>query len=105
MFADDPPRITGLSSRVVNSGDTLTVATRSEHAITSVKFVAPMATTHSYDSNQRVVRADIVAQTATSVEVSVPADRNLMPPGPWMVFVTDDRNVPNRNAASVTLRD
>jgi hypothetical protein len=104
MFAANPPRITGLSSRVVDSGGTLTVATKSRHPIASVKFVAPLATTHSYDSNQRVVRADIVARTATSVEVTVPADRNLMPPGPWMVFVTDDRNVPNRNAASVSLR-
>jgi hypothetical protein len=92
-----------VSSRVLHAGDTLTVSTKSKHPIASVKFVAPMATTHSYDSNQRLVRADIVGRTATSVDVTVPTDRNLMPPGPWMVFVTDDRNVPNRNAASVTL--
>jgi hypothetical protein len=51
-----------------------------------------------------VVRGTIVRRKGKSIVVRVPGDRNLMPPGPWMVFVTDDRNVPNRNAASVTLR-
>ncbi len=58
------------------------------------QFVRPMSITHQMDSNMRLVDLPVVVQNGVAT-VSVPANRNLLPPGPYMLTVTDSDGVPS----------
>ena len=47
------------------------------------------------DRTQRLVDAPITARRAGELDVAVPAEANIAPPGWYMVFLTDDRGVPS----------
>jgi len=48
---------------------------------------APHVTTHSFNANQRLVDLEIRSQSAGTVRVRIPDNRNLVPPGHYMLFV------------------
>ena len=50
-------------------------------------LVRRAATTHTIDGDQRAVSLPIVSRTATSVRVRIPAQRAVIPAGPYMLFV------------------
>lgn len=54
----------------------------------------PMSVTHQMDSNMRLVDLPIVVNNGVAT-VSVPENNNLMPPGPYMLTVTDGDGVPS----------
>ena len=60
-----------------------------------VSLVKNCVTTHSLDSGQRVVDLDITAQGNSTLEATVPANRNLDPPGWYMLFLVDRQGVPS----------
>jgi hypothetical protein len=47
------------------------------------------ALTHLVDGDQRSVVVPIVSRTATTVTVQVPSSDNVVPPGPYMLFVNE----------------
>lgn len=59
-----------------------------------VQLMRPMSVTHQMDSNMRLVDLPVVVQNGVAT-VSVPSNRNLLPPGPYMLTVTDSDNVPS----------
>ena len=63
-------------------------------ALTSAVLIRPAAVTHSSDSNQRLVNLGI-STTANGINVSVPTNPNLTPPGWYMLFVNDANGVPS----------
>ena len=54
----------------------------------------PMSITHQMDSNMRLVDLPIVAQNGIAT-ASITANPNLLPPGPYMLTVTDSDGVPS----------
>lgn len=52
-------------------------------------------TTHSFDCEQRLVDLPIVTRSAESLRVAVPGNRNLAPPGWYMLFIVDTNGVPS----------
>jgi hypothetical protein len=61
-----------------------------------VVLVAPAATTHANDMNQRLVELAIVSRVAgKGVNVRLPADGTLAPPGYYMLFAIDDAGTPS----------
>jgi hypothetical protein len=58
-------------------------------------LIRPCVTTHSFDGSQRLVDLPIASQTAGKVRVQVPANRNLAPPGWYMLFVVNQGGVPS----------
>lgn len=104
MFKADPPSITGISTKALTYGATVTIKTSGVYPIKSVAFVTNKVDTHSGDSNQRTVPGTIVSQTATSVTVKITDNHNEMVPYAYMAFVLDSRGVPNRNAVGVILK-
>jgi hypothetical protein len=53
------------------------------------------ATTHSFDCEQRLVDLPIVTRNTTTLEIAVPGNPNLAPPGWYMLFVVDTKGVPS----------
>ncbi|GAA0619673.1 galactose oxidase-like domain-containing protein [Streptomyces crystallinus] len=66
-------------------------------SVKTARLIRPSATTHVTDIDQRSVALE-VAKTADGVRVTVPKNRNLVPPGWYMLFVTDGEGVPSRAA-------
>jgi len=59
-------------------------------------LIRPSATTHSMDTEQRLVDLPITGKrNGASVSVSGPTSRNLAPPGWYMLFLTDNTGTPS----------
>ena len=55
----------------------------------------PSASTHVTDVDQRSVKLDF-EKSGDKLTVSVPTNRNLVPSGWYMLFVTDDQGTPSK---------
>ena len=60
-----------------------------------VSLIRFCVTTHSYDTNQRLVDAPITSQKAGVVRVQVPGNPNLAPAGWYMLFLVNNAGVPS----------
>jgi hypothetical protein len=75
---------------------TLTISRPQSVPIKWVSLISPMATTHSLDTSQRVVDVPIASQSNTSLTTgAITTNRNLAPPGYYMLFITNQNNVPS----------
>jgi hypothetical protein len=63
-------------------------------SIEKVSFIRLPSTTHAFDMNQRYQRLSFNA-SGGSLEVDAPSNRNLAPPGHYMVFLVDNNGVPS----------
>jgi hypothetical protein len=91
-MAKPRPKLTNSPATNVTYGQAFTV--RTDVPISSAVLIRPSAATHSSDSDQRSVDLELTpGGTVTSVRV--PANRNLTPPGWYMLFVRDANNVPS----------
>ncbi|MFF8608348.1 galactose oxidase-like domain-containing protein [Streptomyces sp. NPDC015346] len=70
---------------------------RTEHAarITKARLMRPSAVTHTTDVEQRSVELSLT-KSPDSITVQVPQDRTLVPPGWYMLFVTDGNGTPSK---------
>ncbi|MCL6738563.1 kelch motif-containing protein [Streptomyces neyagawaensis] len=71
-----------------------TFATAHPGRIVEARLMRPSAVTHSTDVEQRSIALE-VTRTRDSITVDVPSDRTLVPPGWYMLFVTDARGTPS----------
>ncbi|MFI5892001.1 galactose oxidase-like domain-containing protein [Actinoplanes sp. NPDC051513] len=76
-------------------GTTVEVSTPSAMTLRWAQLIRPMATTHAYDSSQRLIDLPIVCRDACSVTVDVTGNPNLAPPGWYMLVVVDDCGIPS----------
>ena len=76
-------------------GQTVNIASPDAGHLQWASLIRPGSTTHSFNTSQRLVDLPITAQAADSVQVTVPAEPNLAPPGWYMLFLTDNNKVPS----------
>ena len=62
-------------------------------SVVSASLVSPGSATHQTDTNSRLV--DLPLSGGTTKTASVPANRALLPPGPYMLTVVDDLGIPS----------
>ncbi len=87
------PTITSAPTEMTYGGQ-YTIGTTQASPLRSAVLVRPLAVSHSSDPNQRLV--DLSVTTGTNgTSVKVPANRNLTPPGWYMLFVVDGGGVPS----------
>jgi Domain of unknown function (DUF1929)./Glyoxal oxidase N-terminus. len=60
-----------------------------------LSLVRNCVTTHSFDSNQRLVDVPIISQLGGVVEAKVTDNPNLLPPGWYMLFLVNNAGVPS----------
>jgi hypothetical protein len=83
---------TALASGTFNNatyGSDLTINTAQAASIDNVALVRNTAITHEIDGDQRTVDVPIISRTANSLTVAVPQSDNVVPPGPYMVFINE----------------
>ena len=76
-------------------GQTVNISSPDAGHLQWASLIRPGSTTHSFNTSQRLVDLPITAQAAGSVQVKVPAEPNLAPPGWYMLFLTSNNRVPS----------
>ncbi|MFI6941798.1 galactose oxidase-like domain-containing protein [Streptomyces sp. NPDC050418] len=84
----------GSGPKAIERGDSGTYKTQHASSIKNARLIRPSASTHVTDIDQRSIALD-VKKSADSVTVTVPKNKNLVQPGWYMLFVTDDQGVPS----------
>ncbi|MER5309172.1 kelch motif-containing protein [Streptomyces sp. NPDC002773] len=92
---DDRP-VLGAGSRELDRNGRATFRTEDADRIVKARLMRPSAVTHTTDVEQRSVELKLTkAKDGSSITVDVPKDRTLVPPGWYMLFVTDAKGIPS----------
>lgn len=83
-------------------GQSYFVGTSQASSIAQVTLVRIGSTTHAFNMNQRFNRLSFVI-TDGGINVTAPANRNLAPPGHYLLFILNQNGVPSQGK-SVRLR-
>ena len=75
-------------------GNNFKISTTDAQDIAKVVLIKPAAVTHSVNMEQRYLELNFQAG-ANSLTAQVPANRNLAPPGYYMLFIVDSDGVPS----------
>jgi hypothetical protein len=60
-----------------------------------ISLIRPGLTTHSFNGTQRLVDVPFTLQPPDTLNATIPAERNIAPPGWYMLFLTDQDGVPS----------
>ncbi|WP_329621130.1 kelch motif-containing protein [Streptomyces sp. NBC_01255] len=86
----------GEGPRELDQNGRATFRTADAGRIVKARLMRPSAVTHTTDVEQRSVEVGLTkGQDGKSVTVDVPQDRTLVPPGWYMLFVTDADGIPS----------
>jgi galactose oxidase len=94
LFKGARPTISAVSPTTVSYGGTMSVSTPNAAQVTEVRWIRLGSVTHAFDAAQRANTLNFTA-TATGVDVTAPADRNLAPPGYYQLFILNRNGVPS----------
>ncbi|EGX54678.1 secreted protein [Streptomyces zinciresistens K42] len=81
--------------RTVPRGGTGTFTSPDASSLRTARLIRPSASTHVTDVDQRSVKLGLT-KSGDRVTVRLPENRNLVPSGWYMLFVTDDRGRPSK---------
>jgi hypothetical protein len=90
-----PRPVIGAAPTEWRYGQTVTIATPDAATLRDVSLIRPGATTHSFNTSQRLVDLPITARDGNGVQVQVTDEPNLAPPGWYMLFLTNAKGVPS----------
>jgi hypothetical protein len=87
LSAGPRPVVTTAIPASLDYGSTLTVDNSASPKVDAVMMMRPCAVTHSVDMDQRAVQLVVgPGGSAGSLDIKIPSDRSLAPPGPYMLF-------------------
>jgi hypothetical protein len=93
LFKGSRPAITGGETKLT-PGTSSTLQVNNPWNIKTAKLIRPMAVTHVTDVEQRSIDLPFKS-TKDGISVDIPDNRNLVPPGWYMAFVTDKNDIPS----------
>jgi plastocyanin len=80
----------------VRYGETFHIHTPQARSLKWVSLIRPMATTHSWESNQRLVDIPFETHGFCALHAHTPKEATIAPPGWYMLFLTDTDGVPSQ---------
>jgi hypothetical protein len=93
LFGGQRPEVTD-GPATVKYGQRTSFTTTAPNDIATVRLIRPGAATHMLNLDQRSVAVDF-SSAAGSVELIIPDEAALLPPGPYMLFMVDHSGVPS----------
>lgn len=93
LFAGARPVISSAPTSV-GYGQSIFVATPDAASITRVSFIRLASVTHTFDQSARSMRLNFT-QGSGGLNVTMPANGNLAPPGYYMLFIVNGSGVPS----------
>ncbi|MGF1515898.1 MAG: galactose oxidase-like domain-containing protein [Elainellaceae cyanobacterium] len=94
LFKGPRPAIASVTNQV-GYGDLFSVGTPDAGSVASACFIAPGASTHSFNMQQRLVGLEISSQSGDELLLKAPPDGNIAPPGFYMLFLVNGQGVPS----------
>jgi hypothetical protein len=91
---DGPRPVIQAAPTLITPGTRFVVQTPNAAQISKVTLLALGSVTHAFDQNQRFLKLSF-AQTSEGLSVAAPASNLAAPPGPYMLFILDERGVPS----------
>jgi len=88
------PRITSVSATQIRYEQTFTVTTPDAASISRIHLIRFSAVTHAFNQSQMLYRAGFSA-SAGALSVAAPANGRIAPPGPYLLFIVNDKGVPS----------
>jgi FtsP/CotA-like multicopper oxidase with cupredoxin domain len=79
----------------INYGSIIEIETPNAPNIKWVNLIRQTATTHSWDSNQRLVDVPFKSDRFCCLEAVIPIEPNVAPPGWYMLSIVDRRGIPS----------
>ena len=76
-------------------GETIELCASQAYDIKWMHLIRPMATTHSSDTEQRLVDLKFEHKGFCRLKAVVPQERNIAPPGWYMLFIVNSRDIPS----------
>jgi hypothetical protein len=83
-----------LASTNLGYNQSITVETPDAAGISKVTLIRLSAVTHAFNAGQQL-NTLAFTRNSGSLTVTTPANGNLAPPGPYMLFLINDRGVPS----------
>ena len=93
LFAGARPSINSAPTSA-GYGQTVFVGTPDVASISQVTFIRAGSTTHTNDMSQRFMRLSFT-KTSTGLNVTMPANANIAPPGFYLLFILNGSGVPS----------
>ena len=87
--------VIGSAPGSVSYGEAFTVGTANTENIEKITWIRLSTVTHSTNMNQRLNYLTFTRPNASTLSVTAPTDRNLAPPGHYMLFLVDQNGVPS----------
>ncbi|MFE5185269.1 galactose oxidase-like domain-containing protein [Streptomyces sp. NPDC056628] len=94
LYRDARPSLSG-GPQTIKRGGKGTFSSQHASSVKNVRLMRPSASTHVTDVDQRSVKLDFQV-SGDQLTVTVPTNRNLVPSGWYMLFVTDDQGTPSK---------
>src|SRR5262249_55864494 len=94
LFRGPRPTITAAPPQCTY-GQTVQIGSPESANIHWASLIRNGVTTHSFDTSQRLVDLEIVNRSAGILKGKVPANRNIAPPGWYMLFLVDNHGIPS----------
>jgi hypothetical protein len=88
------PSITSAPSRL-SYGQSFTVQTPNASSVTRGTLIRHSSVTHAFNASQLVYHLTFTATSPSSITAVAPANGNLAPPGPYMLFLVNGSGVPS----------
>jgi len=93
-FGQPRPAVSSAPARVAY-GQAFNVSTPQSSSISRVAMVRAGSCTHSFNTDQRYVGLSFFDLGGGQLTCTAPPNANVAPPGPYLLFVIDDRGVPS----------
>jgi Domain of unknown function (DUF1929) len=94
LFQGARPSISSVPNPI-SYGTSFTVGTPNASGITKVSLIALGSVTHAFDMGQRLMWLTF-SRTSSGLTVQAPANRNMAPPGYYMLFILTSNGVPSK---------
>lgn len=99
-----PPYLSGTRPTISSApssagyGSTITVNTPDAVDINAVALVRPGAVTHHTDAGHRYIKIGFASGGASSLDVNLPSDAHIAPPGYYMLYLVNSAGIPSEAA-------
>jgi hypothetical protein len=94
LFAGTRPTISSAPG-AIGYGSSFAVSTAGASTIDKVSLIAIGSVTHAFDMNQRFMWLTFT-KSSSALTVQAPGNRNLAPPGYYMLFILNSSGVPSK---------
>ncbi|MCE3555734.1 kelch motif-containing protein [Pseudonocardia sp. RS11V-5] len=95
LFHGPQPTITA-GPDTATLGSTITVSSPEAGQIAKARLIRPSAATHATDVEQRTVALDVTKNPDGTLDLAIPAQPTLVPPGYYMLFLVDGAGTPSK---------